>query len=128
MHVYLADMDKSTVNSDKATTDQTELHKRTPQDKSRSQSDRSTIRSRYACLPGRHLFDHTQADRMVPYINLGVAPSKLACDQAGFFSPIARDLSEKVCTFCCGILLCSCNVDPAKFSFLAISEFVNQNR
>ena len=126
MHVYPADIDKSTVSSDKATTDQTELHKKTPQDKSRSQSDRSTIRSRFACLPRRHLFDHIQADRMVPYLNLGVRDSKLACDQAGFFSPITREESEQICIFCCGILLCSCNVDPAKSSFLAVSEFVNQ--
>jgi hypothetical protein len=63
---------------------------------------------------------------MVPYIYLGARGSKLACDQAGFFLPVTREVSEKICIFCCGILLCSCNVDPAKFTFLAVSEFVIQ--
>ena len=124
--MYPADIEQSTVNSDQATTDQTELHKRTPQEKSQSQSDRSTIRSKYACLPRRHLFDHIQADRMVPYINLGVRDSKLACGQAGFFSPITREVSDKFSIFCFGILVCSCNVDPAKSSFLAVGEFVKE--
>ncbi|CAE8593057.1 unnamed protein product [Polarella glacialis] len=73
------------------------------------------------------MFDHTQADRMVPYLNLGVRDSKLACDQARFFSPITREVSDKIRIFCCGFfLLCSCRVDPAKSSFLAVSEFVIQ--
>ena len=36
-------------------------------------------------LPRKHLFDRSQADKMVPYLNLGVRDSKLACDQARFF-------------------------------------------
>ncbi|CAE8732851.1 unnamed protein product [Polarella glacialis] len=74
--------------------------------------------------PADICFDHTQADRMVPYLNLGVRDSKLACDQAGFFSPVTREVSDKFCIFCCWIPSCSCNVNPAKSSFLAVSEFV----
>ena len=62
----------------------------------------------------------------VPYLYLRARHSKLACDQVGFFSPITRKVSEQFCILCCGILLCSCNVDPAKSMFLAVSEFVNQ--
>ena len=103
-------------------TDQTELHKRAPQEKSRSQSDRS----RYACLSRRHLFDYTQAGRMVSHLNLGASDSKLACDQVGSFSPITRDVEDKVCFFVCGQLICSCKVNPSRSSFLAVGEFMKE--
>ena len=93
-----------------------------PQEKSRFQSDRS----RYACLFRRHLFDYTQAGRMGSHLNLGVSDSRLACDQAGLFSPITRDVEDKVCFFVCGQLICSCKVNPSRSSFLAVGEFVKE--
>ena len=69
-----------------------------PQEKSRFQPDRS----RCACLFRRHLSDYIQAGRIGLHMNLGVSDSKLVCDQPGLFSPITRDVSNKVCIFSAG--------------------------
>ena len=63
---------------------------------------------------------------MVSHVHLGASDSKLACDQAGFFSPITRDVEDKVCIFFCGPLICSCNANPAKSMFLSLGEFVKE--
>ena len=72
------------------------------------------------------LYDNTQAGRMVSHLNSGDSDSKLSCDQAGLFSPITRDVSDKVCFFVCGQLICSCKANPSIFSFLAVGEFVQE--
>ena len=91
----------------------------------RSYTDRS-CRKINKCLSRSDLFDYTQAGRMVSCMNLGASDSKLAYDQPGFFSPMTRDVSDKVCVFVCGQLICSCKANPAKFSILSFGEFVKE--
>jgi hypothetical protein len=93
-----------------------------PQEKTRFQSDRS----RYACLFGRYLFDYIPASRMGSHINLRVSDSRLACDQAGLFFPLTRDVEDKVCFFVCGVLICSWKVNFSRSSFLSFGELVKK--
>jgi hypothetical protein len=84
-----------------------------------SHADRSHREGSYtdrSCVSRRHLFHYNQADRMAPYIHLGVSD----------FPPITRDVSDKVCIFVCGQLMFICIANPAKSSFLAVGEFVKE--
>ncbi|CAE8620533.1 unnamed protein product [Polarella glacialis] len=63
---------------------------------------------------------------MGSHLNLGVSDSRLACDQAGLFFPTTTDLEDKLYLFVCGILVCSCKVNPSRSSFLDFGDFVKE--
>ncbi len=59
-------------------------------------------------------------------MDLGVSDSKLACDQPGIFSLAREDVSDKLCQFVCGQLICNCKANPANVSFQGLCEFAKQ--
>ncbi|CAE8632743.1 unnamed protein product [Polarella glacialis] len=65
---------------------------------------------------------------MGSHLNLEVSDSRLACHQVGLFSPITRDLEDKLCFFVCGVLICSCKVNPSRSSFPDVGDFVKEKR
>jgi hypothetical protein len=69
------------------------------------------------------LFDYTQVGMKVSYIELSL-DSKLACDQTGIFSLADADVSDKICIFICGQLVCKTKANPANSSFFGFCSFV----
>ncbi|CAE8598243.1 unnamed protein product [Polarella glacialis] len=63
---------------------------------------------------------------MGSHLNLGVSDSRLECDQAGLFSPITRDVEDKLCFFVLGVLICSRKGNSSRSSFLAVGDFVKE--
>ncbi|CAE8612218.1 unnamed protein product, partial [Polarella glacialis] len=51
---------------------------------------------------------------------------QLRCFDWPAFDDVKEDVSDKLCQFACGQLICSCTANPANASFLEFCEFVNK--